>query len=466
MSLGLSVEDATGRAVELLSSLRVGDPVLRWSEELPDVLHAVCRELDAGRAPLFCSRGQVNRLYELTLGLQWPSALFEERSQILASLCYAGWNAARMGNRYAEMRAFEDRCEMHVGDQAAVRDFFALPLGQRSATLSERFLSDPSVLLTCVLRLSRLVNVVPADCLAEGRHVLEWIGNESRISDGERGWLSCQAVLAISGGLRLTGQLNEALKTLDWAETRYCASSTPLVSARFEYLRLTMLYDRREFPELLERVTRLLPRLQKLGLDTEVAKGSLLRACALKGLRSPLAKDSFARVLEMPAIRRDPLLLGISMMHMGNLLFTEGDWPEAARLCEGAIPLLATTGVNWALADVYAVLAEAWRNQGYLDAAEGALRLAVQACERQGAAFRASYLRILLAETLIANGQEREAVVELIATLPLLERESFTSEGLAATILLRQVLARSRADLETVHALRTELDRVRARGLA
>jgi hypothetical protein len=73
----------------------------------------------------------------------------------------------------------------------------------------------------------------------------------------------------------------------------------------------------------------------------------------------------------------------------------------------------------------------------------------------------AAYVRIVLAETLLASGREGEATLEIIAALPVIEELELVQEGVAAVALLRESLRRQKADPEALKALRVQIQKMR-----
>jgi hypothetical protein len=64
-----------------------------------------------------------------------------------------------------------------------------------------------------------------------------------------------------------------------------------------------------------------------------------------------------------------------------------------------------------------------------------------------------AYLRVLLAESLLASGREREAEWELLAALPIIESQGLAAEGVAAVSLLRESVARRKTDTQALRAV-------------
>lgn len=70
------------------------------------------------------------------------------------------------------------------------------------------------------------------------------------------------------------------------------------------------------------------------------------------------------------------------------------------------------------------------------------------------------YVSVLLAELLMMLGNNAEAESELLAALPVIERLELRREAMAAVSLLRRAMARQRADLRSIRAVRDQLRRM------
>jgi hypothetical protein len=68
-----------------------------------------------------------------------------------------------------------------------------------------------------------------------------------------------------------------------------------------------------------------------------------------------------------------------------------------------------------------------------------------------------AYVRIVLAETLIALSRNREAEWQIAAALPTVEDQRMVPEGFAAVALLRDSVKRGKADPVALRQLREEL---------
>ena len=225
------------------------------------------------------------------------------------------------------------------------------------------------------------------------------------------------------------------------------------------------MFVRRQLSAVRDRSAKLIEDLERLGLESELGKAMFLHACALKEEGSATALDVFENLLTKPEVARDALLCGLSLMHMGDLQGSCGQLEAATDSFRRALPLLEESGVPWALADFDAVVAEKFRDEGCLSAAIDRYRSAIKKYSDKGFSVRESYLRVLLSETLIADGRQGEAAAELVAALPAIERESLRQESIAAIALLREALKRSRPDYEALSTLRVLLERPKKEGL-
>ncbi len=430
------------------------------------MLHAVCQVLldssDAAEVTLTTA----NRTHDAVKRISWPDHHIEEKGGILASLSFAAWNSSRKSERYAEMVNLERQCEADVASQQIGRAFLDLPCDERSMMLNTRFLSDPAFLLSRMVRLIRLGDSRPDVCAAGARELYRWLTLSGSIRPGEEiAWFACRAATTLAGALRHLGQKKDAARWLDTARTHLAkASGRATLRCQIEYSRLALLYDSRDWDQTLEGVPPLLEELEALQLETDVAKVKFLRACVQKEQGSSLALESFEDLLSNQTIRRDELLHGLSLMHVGEILGQRGDYLAAMPILEQALPFLEASGVLWAVADLHAVAAEILRNQGFVPAAINAYRSAIGDYGEQGLSVRVAYIRVVLAESLIADGREAEALSELLAALPVIERESLAKEAVAAVVLLHEALKRSKADTEALHVLREQLDRMRSGG--
>jgi hypothetical protein len=102
-------------------------------------------------------------------------------------------------------------------------------------------------------------------------------------------------------------------------------------------------------------------------------------------------------------------------------------------------------------------MAVAFREQGMLAQAAETFRGAAEKYAAAGMSTLEAYLRIVLAETLIALSRFREAEWQIAAALPTIEEQKMVPEGFAAVGLLRESVRQRRANPEALRDLRERL---------
>ena len=145
------------------------------------------------------------------------------------------------------------------------------------------------------------------------------------------------------------------------------------------------------------------------------------------------------------------------MIHMGELLSTQGRYAEALS-CLNEVSTRAVVREQPLLsAQLKTALAETLRRQGELSAAAEVLHGAAQDYAAAGMKTMEAYLRVVLAETLIALSRHREAEWQIAAALPTIEEQRMLPEGFAAVELLRESLRRRKADSASLGEIRAHL---------
>ena len=460
---GCTVEEATGLASDLLRRVDA-DPQttgIEWSPEIIDVLHAACRILRLDSVECRHPQGRAIRLYVEVEKIRWASDLFDERDQILASLAFEAWNECRLAGQFDLMREFEARCEKHTLRQDLLREFLARPLFEWPERLRSRLLSEPVTLLANVTKLERLRNVAPKRVSEEAPLLRDWLlaGGGSGLREEERGWLASQIAILQSGSLRLLGELGKAKRWLDAATQTFAPlASFDLLKVQAELTMLAISYDGGALEAALAGVPSLRSAADKGRMAIESLKVRFLEANLLKDLGSPLALGKFTDLVQTCRARSDSLHLGLCLVKIADLNASQGDITAAMRDLKEAGPLLESAGVAWGIAHLHGTIGEVLRDQGHLEEAIEAYRLSLRTFLSGQFSCRSAYLRIVLAETLILAGREEEALVELIAALPLIERESLAREGVAAVALLREALLRKKTDSVALRILRKQMD--------
>ncbi len=144
-------------------------------------------------------------------------------------------------------------------------------------------------------------------------------------------------------------------------------------------------------------------------------------------------------------------------MHIGHHHATAGEFETAARTYEKALPVVMRGNRPVALCELKWSIADAYRNQGSLQRAVESYRVARSDYQELGFRAFVTQISLVIAETLLALGRDREAEWEILSVLPTIEEEKMVPEGLAAVALLRESVCRRKTDPKALRELREHL---------
>lgn len=469
--LGMSRDEAERRALAIVETFaRRGSalPPLVFTEDLPDVLHALCQALARNESGLAENGDTLTGLHELVASLTWPHDEFDEKAELLARISHLAWSRSLGRGDALETLRWEEESVGHLLGQETGQQLVNVPASNWSPMVCERFLSDRALLLGLCTWLRSEVNFSPRPVLELASLVYGWLSTHAGAPAvrKEEAYLLTDLASSAANCARVCGRYASSQAWLVLAEKWCGASKDPLVSgARVEYARLALLHETRQYSAVLSRVSELVDRFAQLGLQDNVVKSKFLRAQAQKELdRDDEALESLS-VLEVDSdVIRQPWLHGLVLVSIAELQSRARRPDTALRFVLKADMLLRDVRMPFGLAHCCAITAEILRDQGKLSAAVECYRRAVEIYVAADMTVFAAYLRIVLAETLVATGKDEEGVEEILAALPTIERESLVQEAIAAVGLLKVSLSRRKLNLEALKALRESFDRSR-RGL-
>lgn len=451
---GQPVQDLLSRAATLLRKADAGDALALTDSIDLDVLYGVCELLDESEDSLEL----ISTLYSALSSAQWPASEFDEREQIFAELAYRAWNASRRKGNLDLMELWAARCSHWVMMQEILNDFFRLPIASRSPQLSHRFLRQSTVLLALTYRLTRLRNTRPLAAAAEAAaaHEVLVLFNDSS-TDADRHLLA-ELCLSAAASTRHLGRLHDA-ETWMARAAAYLGetSSGQFFQGRLAFFGLTIRYSRHEALEVASIVESVLKLLALHGTAQDRWRCRLVHALSLKDLGRSKEALQLLGILRADLPPTESLLTGIVIQNCGEVLASEGNYAEGLALCRQAYALLQDEGTPWAIANLQATVGEIQRGQGRLREAIECYRESISSFEAAGMEAGAAYLRLIVAETLIATDRKDEATLELLAALPVIEREGIRADAVAAVSLLRQTLPTHGIDLAALQRLREQL---------
>ncbi len=345
--------------------------------------------------------------------------------------------------------------------------FLALPAEGRSNELNRRFLSDPAVLLAACVNLKGTVDKAPLFALREGVAVQEWLSEnwQAMPSPEEATYFAAELSWLLAAAYRQCGRYRECQVWLDRLERAYegIVGGEPL-QARGRYLRLAVLYDLRAYDEVVERMPALREAFAKLGMGKYVAKSRLLQGMALKESGHDLeARLEFEAVASDETVK-DEQVRGLALIGLAELDGRRGRFAEAMRNLSAANCLVKEAGTPITVAHLKGIGGQLLRDQGLLLPAVNSYRETIEVYSAAGMASLAAYVRIILAETLLAMGREDQAIQEIVTALPTVAESWLVHEAVAAVALLRESIRRHKVDPAALRILREQLDRMRKGG--
>ena len=315
----------------------------------------------------------------------------------------------------------------------------------------EALILEPDV-LTAVLSLLRETND-PSTGFRKAARLYELISQRESLGlFDEREYFLGDSALLAGAACRLLGRREEAELWLDRAEAAFRHTVNPApVLANVAYARLAMHYDAGRYSRALDLLPSLIQSFERMRMDSERLKAQFLAAMCLKESgRLPEAGKSFEALVIDPAIKQMGSLFGLALLNYGGVQAQCGDTSAALDKYQQALPILEETNQRFGVAHLKSLLGEALRSKGRVAAAAEAFRGAIQDYLELEMQTWVAYMRVILAETLIALGRNREAEWEILAALPTIDEQKMVPEGFAALGLLRESVTRRQTDKDAL----------------
>ena len=194
-------------------------------------------------------------------------------------------------------------------------------------------------------------------------------------------------------------------------------------------------------------------------MESEAVKCRLLLAMAYKHVGQNLKALGSLEGLEERALTvGDRSLHARILSEIADLNQLEGRLDLAVMALRKALNLLEGEGRSAARADLQLVVGGVLRASGAVGEADTAFREARTEYLALEMRPQAAYTSLVIAETLIGVGREREAEWEIRAALPVIDEIQMVPEALAAVALLRESISRRKTDLAAVRDLKTRLE--------
>jgi tetratricopeptide (TPR) repeat protein len=341
------------------------------------------------------------------------------------------------------------------------RDYLDTPHEERTEDVVLAVFSDSEVLFAICNVLRGQRDSSPSNVAAEASAIYRGIQKSAErvgIFD-ERDYLLGESAFLAGGAYRQLGQHDEAIRWLDRAEAsfRHTVNPGPGLSS-IAYTRLALRFAMGDYHDVLELIPSVYSSFEKLGMAVDHAKCRLLEAMTLKQCgRMQAALEVLETARTQQAVLNDNPLHARILAEIGDVYQLEGQADRAMQAYEMALPLLENRPPSIALADLQMFVGAGYRGQGQLAPALDALRSSLATYAELEMATRVAYVRLFIADTLLALGRNREAEWEILAALPVIEQGKMIPEGLAAMGLLKESIRCRKTDPNALRDLREHL---------
>jgi tetratricopeptide (TPR) repeat protein len=189
----------------------------------------------------------------------------------------------------------------------------------------------------------------------------------------------------------------------------------------------------------------LLETFKRLEMTREALKCGLVFALALKNVGR---LDEGRQVLEGLVIdarsQGERGLEALVLLHLGELLLSEGRTKEAGRVLREGTKLVDSSKPSLQLAYLQSVLGEALQDEGHFQEAADAYRASASTYRELSMPGWEAYIRLALAENLLQLGDHRQAEWEVLAAIPAIDSQRLEPHAqMAIALLAKSAQARS-----------------------
>jgi tetratricopeptide (TPR) repeat protein len=343
------------------------------------------------------------------------------------------------------------------GARRAAQTFLAEPHALRTSETWE-YLANPDVILEVLALLNKIGNSQPEYGHGEAVAAYEQLSHTAAVGVfDERDYFLGEMALLAGNTARVAGRFDTAAHWFDLSDSafRHTINAAPLL-VRVAHARLALRYDMGRYSEVLELLPTVVGEYTRLGMPMDAAKAKFLEAVTLKQLGE--SDRSFAGLLALrAAFEQEPKFQSLVLTSLAEEYGRRDDGEQAIVAYEEALVLTRQTGDTVASIHLKVTIGEAYRAKGNYAEAIGFLRAATLEASELGMQARLAYVRVLLAECLLAAGRGREAEWEILAALPVIEEQKMVAEGVSAIAILRESVNRRRIDGSALADLRHRL---------
>ncbi len=343
-----------------------------------------------------------------------------------------------------------------AGIKAAER-VLATPLEERLEKARVLHLEDPETLLALCGVLRTRMHTSPASVFDEAEFLYRFIESPRReigLFD-ERDYFLGETALIAGGACRYLSRREDAWIWFERAEAGFRHTmNAPGELSRLAYQRLAERFEERQLDLVIELLPSLVESFQKLGMPEDALKCRFLEGLAHVEKDEPAAAVTVFNQIcfEAEELGNDQLLAQayVNLIHAHGML---GEADAAMEASRRAIPTLKRLNDRVALAKVHWGLAILLREGGHYADAIDTCRKAQEDFDAIGMRADIAALNLVVADLLLEQGQDREALREISAALPVIAELKMAPEGMAALSLVRESVRRQEVNRQALREL-------------
>jgi tetratricopeptide (TPR) repeat protein len=333
-----------------------------------------------------------------------------------------------------------------------------MPIPERAEKKRSLHLEDPETLLTLCGILRDRITSSPSSVHDEAEFLYRFIESPKRdigLFD-ERDYFLGETALIAGAACRYLSRREESWIWFDRAEANFRHTLNAAADlSRLGYQRLAERFEERQIALVLELLPALIASFERLGMAEDALKCRFLKGLAfLEGDQPGEAIREFQSICVQAEALESKKLLAEAYVNLTQAHGMLGEADAAINTSAHAIPLLRELGNQISLAKLQWGMGMLLRERGELPEAITAFQSAREEFRALGLRADVAALSLVVADMLLDQGQDVEALREISTALPVIDELKMAPEGMAALSLLRESARRqevNRAALRELH---------------
>lgn len=352
----------------------------------------------------------------------------------------------------------------------AAERILSVPVLEREARADDLQIGDPDTIAIVIRKLHERMEASPEAVRADAEFFYRFLGDPKRdvgLLD-ERDYFIGEFALIAGVVCRHLSRRAEAVLWFDRSQVNFLSVINELPhSTRLTYQRLAVRTEERQLEEVAELLPAVSRSFSNQGMRQHALKCRFLEGMVLMETgRHEEGVKLFLEVGQKAQSMGNVKLMAAAYVNLIQLYARLGAWSQALSAMSEAAPLLRESGnricvarLQWGIGDMFrrqieeaARVGAASREEKICSAIE-AYRSAQKEFTDLGMCADVAALHLVVADLLLDAGRDAQALWEVQAALPVIEKYQLVSEGYAALVLLRGSLKNHRIDRDALRRL-------------